>query len=243
LFDLRRESTKERWTMGSEKKPLSDNNVKALQAAFKRDYEETGNPLHLLMAFQFSYRNRIHAPQWILDHLYTFFDQYIKSQGELPLDKIMGFSRGTGQTSIFKGLTIKNRDFVIMSMIHDLQNALGLSVAVAARIATSYIQSKSWFEKIPGPEDNKNEYSARWKTFFPDIPSNPTSRTEFQVMEKNFYTYQKMFYDFADRPTKRRYREKIATRRTDLEKLRTQFWSEKFYQSLGDTENAERPSE
>jgi hypothetical protein len=211
-----------------EKEPLSDHIISALQAEFKQEYEKDDNPINLVLAFQTAYQYDLPVPQWVLDHLYLIFKEYLESKGKAPLEKIFGFTRGKGQDRAFEVTALHKRDILLMKTIFELQKTFRMSVIDASEVATEFMHvmargvakdSSAW--SIPASYVTAKKYNDnKWKKFFEGISFDPTKRPVFENMKN-------LFNDYSDERLKEKYRTKI-------EEAQRKVHSVSSYKDIGD---------
>jgi hypothetical protein len=133
-------------------------------------FDQTDNPVYLLLAFCMAYSQGADIPDWVLAEVHRGFTEYIKFQGRESLDKCLRLQAGKGQTPPYKVFLQSERDnFLAVDMFKLIR--LGFSIPQAARLVKGKLAESDW-NRTEWEMDDVSEatlvdrYKKRWSKGF-----------------------------------------------------------------------------
>jgi len=98
----------------------------------KGEFDRTQNPIVAMEGFIVANQAGLYPPLWVLNFFTESFEIYHENLGEVSLDKVLGLTRGKGQTNAFKELIIKERNENIIKEAYRLCHLFNMSIEKAA---------------------------------------------------------------------------------------------------------------
>lgn len=127
----------------------------------REQYEEDGNPIHVMRAFIEAVRYKLPIPSWVIEKINEVFQKYLygeyEYEGNHSLDILMG-CKGSGKYPLTKRLDLRRRDVRLMTDMGRLIQ-LRMKVVDAAEVVYSFNEKSS----PPTPERICQMYHTNWK--------------------------------------------------------------------------------
>jgi hypothetical protein len=135
------------------------------QETFKKHYDESHNPLHLMRAFTHAFEYAIPIPQWVQQRLSEVFERYIDSTDKnTSLDTLLGCLK-PGRAGRAKTVDeIQQRDVDLMTAI-DALHRKGMKVKHACTVAHALYRHTS----PPAEGTLYQMYENKWKAILKKI--------------------------------------------------------------------------
>ena len=157
------------------------------EGLFNGNYTSTDkNPIYAMEAFVVCHHVGLSPPKWALDWLAEAFGDYLESNCEANLEKLLGVKRGPGKTLAVKEHQAVGIEGTIMGEIGRL-TLIGISIERAAEMVAARLESKGL--KRPEPETLQQRFIKRgWSKGF-KLAKQDCPKEVLQAIQAALSTY------------------------------------------------------